>query len=40
MIFEQDFIDFIELLNQYKVEYMVVGATRWLSTADRGTLEI
>jgi hypothetical protein len=26
MIFEQDFIDFIELLNSHKVEYMVVGA--------------
>ncbi len=26
MIFEQDFIDFIELLNLHKVEYMVVGA--------------
>jgi len=26
MIFEQDFIDFIELLNLHNVEYMVVGA--------------
>lgn len=26
MIFEDDFIDFIELLNLHKVEYMVVGA--------------
>ena len=26
MIFEQDFIDFVELLNQYEVKYMVVGA--------------
>jgi len=26
MIFEQDFIDFIELLNSHDVEYMVVGA--------------
>jgi hypothetical protein len=26
MIFERDFIDFIKLLNLYKVEYMVVGA--------------
>lgn len=26
MIFEKDFIDFIELLNQHQVEYMVVGA--------------
>jgi hypothetical protein len=26
MIFEQDFIDFIELLNQHQVAYMVVGA--------------
>jgi hypothetical protein len=26
MIFEQDFIDFIELLNNHNVEYMVVGA--------------
>jgi hypothetical protein len=26
MIFEQDFIDFIELLNNHAVEYMVVGA--------------
>jgi len=26
MMFEQDFIDFIELLNQYDVDYMVVGA--------------
>ena len=26
MIFEQDFIDFIELLNQHQVEYMIVGA--------------
>lgn len=25
-MFEQDFIDFIELLNQHSVEYMVVGA--------------
>jgi len=26
MIVEQDFIDFITLLNKYKVEYMIVGA--------------
>jgi hypothetical protein len=26
MIFEKDFIDFIELLNRHHVEYMVVGA--------------
>lgn len=26
MIFEQDFIDFIELLNKHNVEYLVVGA--------------
>jgi hypothetical protein len=26
MIFEPDFIDFVELLNIHKVEYMVVGA--------------
>lgn len=26
MIFEQDFIDFIELLNEQQVKYMVVGA--------------
>ena len=26
MMFEQDFIDFIELLNQHGVDYMVVGA--------------
>jgi len=26
MIFEKDFIDFIELLNLHQVEYMVVGA--------------
>ncbi|HEY5327677.1 MAG TPA: hypothetical protein VIJ27_11805 [Mucilaginibacter sp.] len=26
MIFEKDFIDFIELLNAHNVEYMVVGA--------------
>ena len=26
MIFENDFIDFIELLNHHKVEYMIVGA--------------
>jgi len=26
MIFEQDFKDFIELLNQHKVDYMIVGA--------------
>lgn len=26
MIFEQDFIDFIELLNQHEVSYMVIGA--------------
>lgn len=26
MIFEKDFIDFIELLNVHEVEYMVVGA--------------
>ena len=26
MIFEQDFIDFIELLNLHHVEYMIVGA--------------
>jgi hypothetical protein len=26
MIFENDFIDFIELLNRHHVEYMVVGA--------------
>ena len=26
MIFEQDFIDFIELLNRHNVQYMVVGA--------------
>ena len=26
MIFEEDFIDFIELLNKYKVEYLIIGA--------------
>lgn len=26
MIFEPDFVDFIELLNNHKVAYMVVGA--------------
>jgi len=26
MTFEQDFIDFIELLNQHRVEYLVIGA--------------
>jgi len=26
MIFEQDFIDFVEFLNKYEVKYMVVGA--------------
>lgn len=26
MIFEKDFVDFIELLNAHQVEYMVVGA--------------
>lgn len=26
MIFEQDFVDFIELLNEQQVKYMVVGA--------------
>jgi len=26
MIFEQDFKDFIELLNQHRVDYMVIGA--------------
>lgn len=26
MIFEEDFVDFIELLNTHKVEYLVVGA--------------
>lgn len=26
MIFEQDFIDFIELLNNHHVQYMIVGA--------------
>lgn len=26
MIFEEDFVDFINLLNRHKVEYMVVGA--------------
>ena len=26
MIFEDDFVDFIELLNSNQVEYMVVGA--------------
>jgi len=26
MIFEQDFIDFIELLNLHEVDYMIVGA--------------
>ncbi len=26
MIFEDDFIDFIELLNKYKVEYLIIGA--------------
>jgi len=25
-MFEQDFIDFIDLLNTHKVEYMIVGA--------------
>lgn len=25
-MFEQDFIDFIELLNKHKVDYMVIGA--------------
>jgi|GEM_PF-4469154 len=38
MIFEQDFIDFVQLLNQYEVEYMVL--MRFLSRADRGILEI
>lgn len=26
MIFEQDFVEFIELLNTHNVEYMIVGA--------------
>lgn len=26
MIFEQDFIDFVQLLNDHKVRYMIVGA--------------
>ncbi len=26
MIFEEDFIEFIELLNKYKVEYLIIGA--------------
>jgi hypothetical protein len=26
MIFEEDFIDFIELLNKYEVEYLIIGA--------------
>jgi len=26
MMFEQDFIDFIELLNQHNVDYLIVGA--------------
>lgn len=26
MIFENDFVDFIELLNQHHVEYMIIGA--------------
>ncbi|MHC8948614.1 hypothetical protein [Sphingobacterium hungaricum] len=26
MIFEEDFIDFIQLLNKHKVKYMVIGA--------------
>ena len=26
MIFEEDFVDFIELLNKYKVEYLIIGA--------------
>jgi len=26
MIFEQDFIDFVQLLNEHEVKYMVVGA--------------
>ena len=26
MIFEKDFVDFIELLNVHQVEYMIVGA--------------
>jgi hypothetical protein len=26
MIFEKDFIDFIDLLNRFKIDYMVVGA--------------
>lgn len=26
MIFEPDFIDFVQLLNDHKVKYMVVGA--------------
>ncbi|MGN5955522.1 nucleotidyltransferase [Sphingobacterium lactis] len=26
MLFDQDFIDFIDLLNKYQVKYMVVGA--------------
>jgi len=25
-MFEQDFIDFIELLNKHKVDYMIIGA--------------
>ncbi|MCE7057988.1 hypothetical protein LZF95_25105 [Algoriphagus sp. AGSA1] len=26
MIFEEDFVDFIELLNKYNVEYLIIGA--------------
>src|SRR5690625_6492989 len=26
MMFEQDFIDFVQLLNEHQVKYMVVGA--------------
>jgi hypothetical protein len=25
-MFEQDFIDFIELLHKYEVDYMIIGA--------------
>ena len=36
MIFEEDFLDFIELLNKYKVEYLIIEAMHLPIMADLG----
>ena len=40
MIFEEDFVDFIELLNKYKVEYLIIEAMHLPIMADLDTRAI